>query len=407
MVGTDNLISDAELLKFAIENGMIDRTTIEHKIEMANKQKYLEMHNAKIWQGKDGRWITYVDTPSGRRQISSSSERGLQDKIVSHYQEDAENPTFNKVFYEWQDERLKYNEISKGTYDKYVNDYKRFFGNSKIKSHKIKYITADELDLYIRATIVDLKLTQKAYSAMRTILRGTFKYAKRKKYTELSISTFFQDLDLSKRIFKSNKQDPKTQVFLETEIPMLIEWLDSHPRVSNYGVILALQTGIRTGELAALKFSDIEGDVLHVQRQEIKYKDKAKGKVIHEIVDHCKTDMGDRYVYLTESALNTIRKIRLLNPFNEYMMFENGHRVQTNTYNDRLKLACMKLGIPVRTMHKLRKTYGTTLIDNNVDESLIMEQMGHKDISTTRKYYYFANKDNDSKRKQIQNAINF
>ena len=89
------------------------------------------------------------------------------------------------------------------------------------------------------------------------------------------------------------------------------------------------------------------------------------------------------------------------------MMFEDGHRVQTNTYNDRLKLACNKIGIPVRTMHKLRKTYGTTLIDNNVDESLIMEQMGHKDISTTRKYYYFANKDNDNKRKQIRNAINF
>jgi integrase len=117
--------------------------------------------------------------------------------------------------------------------------------------------------------------------------------------------------------------------------------------------------------------------------------------------------MGDRYIYLTESALNTIRKIKLLNPFNDYMMFENGERVLTNTFNDRLKLACNKLGIPVRTMHKLRKTYGTTLIDNDVDESLIMQQMGHKDISTTRKYYYYANKDSDSKRKQIQNAINF
>ena len=403
----DNLISDAELLRFAVDNGILDRTTIERKIEMANKQKYLEMHDAKIWQGKDGRWITYVDTPSGRRQISSSSEDGLQDKIVSHYQEDAENPTLEKVFYEWQNERLKYNEISKGTYDKYVNDYKRFFGTSKIKAHKIKYITTDELDLYIRATIIELELTQKAYSAMRTIVRGTFKFAKRRKYTELSIATFFQDLDLSKRMFKSNKHDPKTQVFLENEIPLLIEWLDKHPRVSNYGVILALQTGIRTGELAALKFSDVESDVLHIQRQEIKYKGDGKGKVIHEVVDYCKTEMGDRYIYLTESALTTIKKIKLLNPFNEYMMFEDGHRVQTNTYNDRLKLACNKIGIPVRTMHKLRKTYGTTLIDNNVDESLIMEQMGHKDISTTRKYYYFANKDNDNKRKQIRNAINF
>lgn len=403
----DNLISDAELLKFALDSGIINRSTIEHEIEMANRQKYLDMHEFKLWQGSDNRWYTYLKAESGRRLISASSLDDLEDKIVCHYQEKIESPTLEDVFIEWQTERLKYNEISKGTYDKYVNDYKRFFGASNISHHKIKTITEDELDLYIRATISELELTQKAYSAFRTIVRGTFKYAKRKKYTELSITTFFQDIDLSKRMFKRSVHDPKEQVFQESEIPMLIEWLNNHPRVSNYGVILALQTGIRTGELAALKFSDVEGDVLHIQRQEIKYKGENRREVIHEVVDYCKTEMGDRYIYLTESALNTIKKIKLLNPFNEYMMFEHGARVQTNTFNDRLKLACTKLNIPVRSMHKLRKTYGTTLIDNGVDESLIMTQMGHKDISTTRKYYYYANKDSDTNRKQIRNAINF
>ena len=402
-----NLISDYALLRNAIENGIIDVTIIEQAVEMANREKYLKMHDFRIWQGSNGRWMTYISTPSGRRQISSCSKEGLDNKIIKHYQEKIESPTFESVFNEWQEERLKYNEISKGTYDRYMNDFKRFFDNSKIKDHKIKYISEEELDLCIRSTIVSMELTQKSYASMRTIIRGMFKYAKRKRYTELSISTFFQDIDLSKRMFKKNNVDPKSQVFQENEIPLLIEWLDKHPRVSNYGVILALQTGIRTGELSALKYSDIEGDILHVQRQEIKYKDKVKGKLVHEIVDHCKTDKGNRYIYLTDSALNTIKKIKLLNPFNEYMMFEDGHRIQTNTFNDRLRLACKKLNIPVRSMHKLRKTYGTTLIDNGVDESLIMDQMGHKDISTTRKYYYYANKDSDTKRNQIRNAINY
>ena len=403
----DNLISDREILQFALENSIIDISTIEREIEMQNRKKYLDMHDQKIWQGCDGRWYTYLKPQSKRRLISASSLEDLEDKIVCHYQEKVESPTIEDVFYEWHNERLKYKEISKGTYDKYVNDYKRFFGDSQLSKRKIKTITEEELDLYIRATIVDKELTHKAFSSLRTIIRGIFKYAKRKKYADISITQFFQDLDLSKRMFKKKINDPKSQVFTESEIPKLIEWLDKHPRVSNYGVILALQTGLRTGELAALKFSDIENDVLHIQRQEIKYKGEENGEVIHEIVDYCKTEMGDRYIYLTESAIKTIKKIKLLNPFNEYMMFENGEKVLTNTFNDRLALACRKLDIPVRSMHKLRKTYGTTLIDNGVDESLIMDQMGHKDISTTRKYYYFANKDNDTKRKQIQKAINF
>lgn len=403
----ENRIIDGELLNFALENGILDLTTVEQRMYEMNRQKYLDSHSSAIWQGNNGKWYTYLDTPSGRRQITSSSKEGLEDKIVSHYQEKAETPTIEEVFYQWVDERIKYNEISKGTYDRYVNDYKRFFKDSEIRNHKIKYIGEDELDIFIRSTIVRLELTQKAYASMRTIIRGMFKYAKRKRYTEVSISTFFQDLDLSKRAFKRVHHEAKSQVFLVDEIPKLIKWLDDHPRVSNYGVILALQTGLRTGELAALKYSDLEGDTLHVQRMEIKYKDDQSGKLIHEIVDHCKTDKGDRYIYLTDSALATIKKIRLLNPFGEYMMTENGKRVQTNTYNDRLKLACQKLGIPVRSMHKLRKTYGTTLIDNGVDESLIMNQMGHKDISTTRKYYYFANKDSEKERQQIRGAINY
>lgn len=407
-MGTDNnLIPDMELLKFALDNGIIVRTTIEKQIEEMQRKEYLQMHNQKIWKAEDGRYKTYLECKDGRRLITSSSEEGIQNKIINHYKEKVESPTLEDVFNEWHNERLKYNEISKGTYDKYVNDYKRFFGESGIRNHKIKCISEDELDIFIRATIAEKELTQKAYANFRTIVRGIFKYAKRKKYTDLSISTFFQDLDLSKRMFRRVKVDPKSQVFQESEIPKLIEWLNHNPRVSNFGIILALQTGVRTGELAALKFSDVEGNMLHIQRQEIKYKGSEKGKLIHEIVDNCKTEAGDRYIYLTDSALMTIQKIRFMNPNGEYMMTENGKRVNTNVFNGRLKLACEKLGIPPRTMHKLRKTYGTTLIDNGVDESLIMSQMGHKDISTTRKYYYYANKDKETEREQIQNAINF
>ena len=402
---SENLIP-YDLLSSAIDNGIIDLTIVESELERLQKQKYLEMHTQRIWLSDKGRWKTYLKTKEGRRLLSALTKEELEDKIANHYKEKVDSPTFEEVFMEWQRNRLKYNEISKGTYDKYETDYIRFFGKTNLRHHKIRYITEDELDLYIRGTIVDLNLTQKAYSALRTIIRGTFKYAKRKKYTDLSITTFFKDLDLSCRIFRKNIKDPKTQVFSESEIPRLIEWLDNHPKVSNYGVILALQTGVRTGELAALKFSDVENETLHIQRQVIKYKNDS-GKTTQEIVDYCKTEMGDRYVYLTDSALNTIRKIKLLNPFGEYMMFENGRRIPKDNFNKRLIKACKELGIPVRTMHKLRKTYGTTLIDNDVDESLIMEQMGHKDISTTRKYYYYANKDSEQKRKQIQKAINF
>ena len=52
---------------------------------------------------------------------------------------------------------------------------------------------------------------------------------------------------------------------------------------------------------------------------------------------------------------------------------------------------------------RYEKTYGTTLIDSDVDEGFITEQMGHSDISTTKKLYYFSNKTTKNKEKQIEN----
>ena len=52
----------------------------------------------------------------------------------------------------------------------------------------------------------------------------------------------------------------------------------------------------------------------------------------------------------------------------------------------------------------IRSTYGTTLLDEHVDESLIMEQ-GHSDIVTTRAFYYYSYKAQKTKEAQIEKAI--
>ena len=51
------------------------------------------------------------------------------------------------------------------------------------------------------APIRDLTLTRKAYAGLRTLIRGIFKYGKKKKYTEISITEFFGDLELPNNLF--------------------------------------------------------------------------------------------------------------------------------------------------------------------------------------------------------------
>lgn len=84
---------------------------------------------------------------------------------------------------------------------------------------------------------------------------------------------------------------------------------------------------------------------------------------------------------------------------------KNGKRITTRMFNYYLKKACKQVGIPSRSTHKIRKTYGSKLLQNDVDSAIVTKQMGHKDISTTQNYYHY-DITTDSKRKHIiSNAI--
>ena len=109
---------------------------------------------------------------------------------------------------------------------------------------------------------------------------------------------------------------------------------------------------------------------------------------------------------LNDKAFEAAKKILRINPFGEYLFQDEKtqKRITENGFNHKLSRICSAVGIPVRTMHKLRKTYGTSLIDHGVADSVITEQMGHADIKTTRQYYYYSNQSNDEKLEQLNRA---
>ena len=387
-------------------NGIIDLESIEKLIEMRENKLYLQKHTGKVWQGKNEFWYTYVGEGSNRKLIKRKDRDDLDDSIVKWYKENVENPTISDIFTRWLEAKLEYKEITRPTYDRYIVDFKKYFQTFRL--NRIKSITEDDLDIFIRATIRDYNLSAKQYSNIRTLIVGIFKYAKRHHYTDISISTFMKDLDISKRTFRQVPQkNLETAVFHTDELKKLMDYLYANQTIENLGLIFCFQTGLRRSELAAVKFSDIKDGILHVQRQEIRYKSGTKGRLVHTVVEYTKTEAGNRYIYLPDNSEAIIFTIKWLNRDSEWLMAKNGKRILACIFDHTIKNACKGAGIPERSMHKIRRTYGTTLIDNNVEDSLIMSQMGHTNIQTTHKYYYFANKEEKHKRNQINGSITF
>lgn len=396
--------NNSELLNFAIENGMIDIDTIREKIEMSERKKYLEMHKSKIWQSTDGKWYTFLPDctkKDGRRLVKRKTKEEIDNLLVNFYKEYEEPQTIEKTYCEWLDKKMKFSEISKQTYDRYEVDFRKYFDSFKEK--QIKYITAEMLDDFILKNIKEHNMKQKAWCNLRTLIRGIFIFAKKRGYCQLNIVEYLQELELSKKLFNHEQKSNENSVFSQEEIKKIIDALKTTKNIKDLAILVAIYTGMRVGEIVALKWEDVGENYIHVSRTQINYKENQKN--IHEIRDFPKTEAGIRDVVIVPELRDILRRIRLVNPFTEYVFEKNGEPIHKHLVCSRLYALCDRYNFPKKGMHAIRKYYATALINAGVEESIITSQMGHTSIETTLKYYYKNNHSVEYASAKISNAV--
>ncbi len=374
------------------------------KVTELTRKEILSNHPFKIWLGKDGRWRTRVIGPDNNRiLIAKSTLKKVEDSIIENYRRQI--PTISTVFEQWITYKLAIHSIIQNTADRYQNDFNTYFRDSILSDKPICEINSEDIENFIDELLM-LNLTQKTFSNTRTVLFGIFRYAKKLRLTTLSITSVVNDIEVSRKSFKRPDKSHERQIFSVNELEAILRYCDQNPSTQNMAVSVAARTGVRIGELAAIRFSDVSPNRIHIQRTEIKHKDE-NGKTVWEVREMPKTEAGDRYIYVTDKVMETIRQMRLRPHVTDYVFEVNGHWMQTFYYDRALRKICTELNIPVRSMHKLRRTYGTQLINSHLEDSLVTSQMGHSSIDTTRKYYYYDNLEDEYKKNLILKAISF
>lgn len=301
------------------------------------------------------------------------------------------------------DDNLKESSIKK-----YRNDCKRFIKYSDFGKIHIRELTVDQLTEFVFNTIKNYHLTAKSFSNLRTILNEMLKYAKRKKYTDISPTNFFHDLDIGKKFYAPRTKEEELMIFFENGIVEIMQYIIQHPTIHNLAIQLCFQTGLRVGELTTLKPEDINytESWIHVQRTEITTQD-IHGHSVVKVNEEPKTACSNRKIFIKDSAIDIIKNIRELNPNGEYLFETSGKRIRGNAIRRALYRICDNLNIPRRSPHCIRRTYASILLTNGVDEAIVQTQMGHSDIKTTREHYQYDYRGYSAKKQQIEQAIPF
>ncbi|MCM1084085.1 MAG: tyrosine-type recombinase/integrase [Clostridium sp.] len=330
-----------------------------------------------------GRWQTFYKDENGhRKNIKATSEKLLIKKLMKLYStdENLDKLTFENLFNEW----IVYKESitnSPNTIKRHYQHYNKYLHDSKLNDIPLRKIDDLFLEQICNNLVREYNMSNKEWGNVRTIIKGMYEFAYRKKYiTENPML----NVRISVKFRQVAKKTGKSQTFNSDELQALNEYLDKMYQETSDTAFLCVKSnlmlGLRVGELVALKWNDIEENYIHVVREEVRNQVSNE----YEVVEHTKTNT-DRFVVLP----NKVKEILALIPkTSEYIFVRKGEHLHTRQIAYVLEKYAERTGVPVKSTHKMRKTYASMLNANQVPLDCIREMLGHSNLSTTLTYIY-------------------
>ena len=400
-------MNQEEILKYAIENGMINLDEISEKanIELIKKVDEIHRYNITKLNGKnDQRWQTYVLDSSnkrGRRLLKAAEKSELYNKIASHYgiidiADNRRYKTMEYMFKQWIPYKRTITNVE-NTIQRHINHWKKYFEGTDIVKKPMVNIDVLQLESWANGLIKEYNLTRKEWQNLKTILNGIWNYAFR---TGVIRTNPWESVKITVRFKQVNKKTPKEEVFIGDELDKVISKCNEYYDITKNEVYLAIifnfYCGLRVGEFIGLKFKDVnfEENYISVERevvQRVILDDKGNKKYKWIIENHTKT-YTHRFVPLISKAKDILSKIISIRngkySKDDFLFQKNGTYLNKEQINQSLWRVCEAAGIEKKSSHKIRKTFASKLNANGVPIDEIRVLLGHTDTMTTLGYIY-------------------
>ncbi|MDZ5711608.1 tyrosine-type recombinase/integrase [Jeotgalibacillus haloalkalitolerans] len=340
------------------------KAEVQRKVDMAIKK--LEEKHMRMIQG--------IRDPAEVQQLTFSD-------VADMWYEEYRRSGVKKNTHLHRKDRLK--QVNKMIGDKKLIDINR---------EVFQNVIFELSDRYERNTVM-------AYISTAKLV---FKYAKKSKLiNEMpSEDTFIPKKQLTVEEIEHSNQDEK--YFTHDEIKLFLDTVnDKGLELDKERFFLLLFTGLRSGEMSALKWSDIDFNTQMIRVTKTLY--NAKGRMEDYELTSPKTHGSVRVVPINDEIAEMLREHRR-NQFKMMDIFSGfGGKVESENF-----VFARENGLPFRTYftwkrmnrimklsgikkeaspHMLRHTFISMMTEAGVDLATIMNRVGHEDAKTTLKIY--------------------
>ena len=323
-----------------------------------------------------GEWVTDIKPFYGKNK--SDAENQIREWEENHRSGINKDEYVAKLLHYYVNEVFMNGSHAAGSKIRYKGVYDKYIKNSNVlKEYRMNEINGQIIQSFFN----DLKgkTTNSTMIAARNVLTLFFQYAELQGYCRNPMGV----IKISKPNVKSNSND--IIIFTNDEIKKIVESkADGQHSYNRFLFCFALGTGLRQGELLALKYSDIINGQVKVVRQAITDTDKKR-----RIAD-TKTKNSIRYVPIPKPLLSELAEMKKCHKDEDHIFLSRkGNLMDVNNLIRSYKRFLKSIGVPYKDFHTLRRTYATTLCENGVDINTVAKLLGNT-VAVAAQYYTFV-----------------
>lgn len=346
-----------------------------------------------IHKRKDGRWEgRYISSrlPNGKAKYSSVygktylevKQKLLQEKLFTENkkQKTNKNILFKDVLDLWL--KANYPKLKDSTIIKYSNLIEKHI-ISELGDYSLSSLNTIVLNAFMENKLKKGKIDNSgglSPSYARTIMiiiKSALLFAVDEKLCSTVPTNFF--------IPKVNNK--VISVLSDNEQYELEKYLFSNINSTTIGIILSLYTGLRVGEICALRWSDINFNQKTICiRNSVSIVKNINGKGSHFEITSPKTNASIRDIPIPTVILPYLKKCKN-EAKSSFVVSVNEQFVNPRTFEYRFHKVIKDAGLNDFNFHKLRHTFATRCIEKDVDAKTLSLILGHSNVSVTLNLY--------------------
>ncbi len=390
-------MDNVQILQEALASGIIDLTNIQKRVEQVRREKILERHNYAISKNERGYYTYIKEADTGkRRQVIRKTKEALENYLVEYYEGNTET-SFKNRYRIWMT-RQELCGRSPETLHRYKSDYKRFFKGYPIEKMDIFDITEEIIVLHIRKVIEDKQLTYRASKELMAYFNMVFRKAIMDRVVKKDENPCeYVDVEMLRRFCKEPKNVPNEErVLSHKEVDALLEKLrnpnDRMNRVVNLAIELAIFTGMRVGEIAALRWEDIDDEKITIRHSE-KWNRDTNERYIADTKTH-----KIRTFPLTDDIRDILRRTKeyelRMGYIGEFVFQDADGRVigRKISCTCQRRTICTKGFTRGKSIHAIRRTLNSNLKAKGVPTQVAANLLGHT-VEVNESNYTYDNMD--------------